>query len=960
MSGVVSLGGIFTSSQYSSTREQSFLQLRGVGFIDGSTASETGNLQVSDFTNKTIGFSGDWSRVDEIKLEPGNKDGDYFGREVAINETGSTLIVSQRITELDSGIVYVYTRSGDLWTLQSTLEVPVGIVPYSYTSSFSPYTTITQIRYGISVHISYSGDTILVGVPYESTNSVRGGALCIFSRSNSRGNYSLDSILRQPSPYTAYAEFGQSCAISGDGNTVIIGEGNGNVVRVYINAGAGWSYQAALLGASNTHFGQDVSSVSISENGNTVLIGAPYTTIGGFARCGEARVYVRSGTSWFGPTVLRHGDPENDDRMGRAVSLSGDGNTAICGAWYEDGTGSQSNVSGSQYTSGSAYIFVRSGTSTWNQQAKIQHSDSGYAHYFGERVSINHDGTIVICGAIGVDYPYPDAGAAYIFTRSGSTWTERSKIQAQDIGHADHFGRSLAMSGDGSMVLIGSQWSSVQGSYNNFGGAYLYMGGGSYGVGRLTGGYGNKGTLLKRDWTKYDISRFYSGNIRGGDYFGWDSAISKHGERLLVTARYKDDRKGAAYIFQKTSENTWAQQADLHRDTPDVSTSASPTQDQMAYSFGYLQYGWSCDISSDGNMAAVGATWHSKNGLVRTGAVAVWRQFNFNWYHMQLLQEPTPTQNRYFGTLVAFSEFGDMIVVGGGFSANRVWVFQLTGNDSQGYVWSLYQQINGPAGVADAFGTGIGISNDANTIVVSAPYTDYVSNGVALEKSGVAYVYERSSSTGSYSLTVNLRDLTTDAAAYDLFGGDDYYPTRSVAISGDGNTIAIGAVYKDTTETPSAAYYVYSGPGQVYIFVRTGGVWSEQAKFKPNNITENHRFGEHVSLSENGDRLIVGCPSAFASGGWPNAQYTVPGSAHIFTRSGTTWTETQLITAPGSVENGSHFGRSVSMSGSGEYASVGANKLKIEVPASEYGPGQLLARDKSGAAFIISALGPAI
>lgn len=964
MSGIVSLGSVFSSSQYSSTTEQSFVQLRGIGFTDGTKASETGDFRASEFTNKTIGFDGDWTRVDEIKLEPGLTDGVRdFGRDVAINETGNTLVVSHKIDD-DSdpdGIVYVYNRSGDLWVLQNTLEQPSSLVPYVQTV-YNPTgsTTINVYDYGCSVSISYSGDIIAVGASYDSGSVNRGGAVCMFSRRNGR-NYTLDTIIRGSSP-NSFSGIGICCAVSGDGNTVIVGGSSSSDNRVWIytksvlsNGSFTWTHQATIS-SNDAHFGSGTTRVSISENGSKVLVGAPYASPGNITRTGRSSVYVRSGSSWTLEDTLEHGDPETDDRFGVSVSLSGDGNYAICGALYEDGTGSQTSISG-QYSSGSSYIFVFSG-STWTQQAKIQHSDSSFGDNFGTRVSMNDDGTVVACSAPKKGYPYPESGAVYIFTRTGSTWTEQAKIQAQDISHADWFGRCLAMSGDGSMVVIGSQRSLIQGAYDAYGAAYLYVGGGSYGVGRLTGGYGNNGTLLKRDWTKYDITKFYSNEIRGGDWFGWACSISKHGERMLVTAYYRDYRKGAAYIFQKTSENTWVQQADLDRDTPDVSTSASPAQDQLAYSYGYLRYGWSCAISADGNMAAVGATSHTRNGLVRTGAVTIWRQHNFNWYHMQLLEEPTPTQNRYFGSNVALSDTGDMVVVGAGITAGKIWVFQLTGNSSQGFAWNSFQTINSPESVTRSFGSGgIAISGSGDTIVVSQPFHDYVVNGVALIKSGSAYVYDRSGS--SYTLTTNLRNLTTDAAEYDYFGGDTYQPTRSVSISADGNTIAIGAVYKDTTETPQNGY-VYSGPGQVYIFVKTNGVWSEQAKLKPNNISNDHRFGEHVSLSENGDRLIVGCPSAYATGGWPSSQYAVAGNAHIFTRTGTVWTETQLITAPGVFEAGSQVGSSVSMSASGEYAVVGGYRLKIETPPSEWGPGASSAVNLSGAAFIVSAQGPAI
>jgi len=144
---------------------------------------------------------------------------------------------------------------------------------------------------------------------------------------------------------------------------------------------------------------------------------------------------------------IQASDKEASDVFGTSVSISGDGLTAIVGAPNEDTGGS--NV-------GAAYIFIRSGTS-WTQQAKIQASDAETLDYFGLSVSISSNGNTAIVGARQEDTGVTDAGAAYIFTRSGTTWTETQKIQASDAEASDWFGHSVSISSDGLTGIVGAR-----------------------------------------------------------------------------------------------------------------------------------------------------------------------------------------------------------------------------------------------------------------------------------------------------------------------------------------------------------------------------------------------------------------------------------------------------------------------------------------------------------------------
>ena len=261
--------------------------------------------------------------------------------------------------------------------------------------------------------------------------------------------------------------FGCSVSISSDGNTVIIGAYGDNdkgsesgSAYIYTRSGSTWTQQSKLLasdGAASDQFGW---SVSISSDGNTAIVGA-YRDDDKGSNSGSAYIYTRSGSTWNQQAKLVPSDGATGDWFGYSVSISGDGNTAIVGAQYDDDKDTNS---------GSAYIYTRSG-STWTQQAKLLASDGAYNDYFGWSVSISSDGNTAIVGAR-EDNDY--RGSAYIYTRSGSTWTQQAKLLASDGDTAgDQFGCSVSISGDGNTAIVGAYWDDDKGT--NSGSAYIFV-----------------------------------------------------------------------------------------------------------------------------------------------------------------------------------------------------------------------------------------------------------------------------------------------------------------------------------------------------------------------------------------------------------------------------------------------------------------------------------------------------
>jgi hypothetical protein len=267
--------------------------------------------------------------------------------------------------------------------------------------------------------------------------------------------------------------FGYSVSISADGETALVGaniKDNGannaqGAAYVYVRSGNTWAQQTKLVasdGAATDAFG---GSVSLSADGNTALIGATSDTVGTNDNQGSAYIFVRTGSTWTQQQQLLSSDGATSDNFGLSVSLSADGNTALVGAGGDDVAGSLDQ--------GSAYFFVRNGT-TWTQQQQITANDGTASDTFGYAVSISGDGKTALVGAIGEDpEDVTERGAAYIFTLGGSVWTQQSKLLANDGKLNSMFGSATSLTADGNTAVVGS-YQHIVGSNTQQGAAYVF------------------------------------------------------------------------------------------------------------------------------------------------------------------------------------------------------------------------------------------------------------------------------------------------------------------------------------------------------------------------------------------------------------------------------------------------------------------------------------------------------
>jgi hypothetical protein len=388
---------------------------------------------------------------------------------------------------------------------------------------------------------------------------------------------------------TANSWLGHSVAISNDGNTLIAGglsESFGSNFQqggatVFVRSGSTWSQQQALVksdGAGGDQFGE---KVAISRDGNTVIIGARYDGVGSNSQQGSATVFTRSGTTWTQQQILTQAGATAGDRFGYAVALSGDGNTAIVTCQNDTIT---------QSAQGSAVVFTRSGT-TWTEQQTLVHPSAAASDFFGYAVAISDDGNtaIITCPARDVG-SNTNQGSAAVFIRSGGTWAHQQTLTHSTGAANDSFGISVALSTNGNIAFIGVQnadigansdqgsvviftrsgttWTQKQVITQSNGGAGDFFG---ISIGLSGNGniaaigvpfYGSTNTGLVTIftgsgdvWTERDSEVLTLNNPVAGDWFGRAVSLSNDGNILAVGCPLDDiganSDQGSVTIFYR-------------------------------------------------------------------------------------------------------------------------------------------------------------------------------------------------------------------------------------------------------------------------------------------------------------------------------------------------------------------------------------------------------------------------
>ena len=356
-----------------------------------------------------------------------------LGYRVALSANGDTALVGAPWDNGRIGAAWVFTRSGSTWTQQGGKLTGAG---EDETGEF-----------GSSVALSANGDTALIGGKKDHSFL---GAAWVFTRSGSTWTQQGEKLTgseEEASPSGVY--FGFSVALSSDGNTALIGgpenEGEIGAAWVFTRSGEKWAQQGKkLTGAGQLGEGNFGESVALSEDGDTAIIGAPVESVPPFGgEIGSAYVFTRSGTKWTqqGLKFTGTGELGENSYFGSSVALSASGGTALVGGDYDN-----TNV-------GAAWVFTRSGE-RWSQQGpKLTGGGETGEGYFGFSVALSAEGDVALIGG-GKDHG--SLGAAWEFTRSGETWTQQgAKLTGGEETGEGRFGQGVALSAEGNTALIG-------------------------------------------------------------------------------------------------------------------------------------------------------------------------------------------------------------------------------------------------------------------------------------------------------------------------------------------------------------------------------------------------------------------------------------------------------------------------------------------------------------------------
>ncbi len=416
-------------------------------------------------------------------------------------------------------------------------------------------------RFGVAVSID--NDTALIGSYRDDDNGATSGSAYVFIREGTAWTQQAKLL---PADGAAGDNFGYGVNL--DGDTAIIGacldDDNGldsGSAYVFVRNGTTWTQQAKLLpadGAAGDNFGYRVNL-----DGDTALMAAFLDDDNGLDS-GSAYVFVREGTTWTQQAKLLPADGDEDDQFGRG-KVSIDGDTAIIGAFLDDDNG---------LDSGSAYVFVREGT-TWTQQAKLLPADGDEDDQFG-RGKVSIDGDTAIIGAFLDDDNGLDSGSAYVFVREGTTWTQQAKLLPADGAEGDGFGVRVSLGGN--IALVGTHGDDDNGATS--GSAYVFV---------------RNGTT----WTEQE--KLLASDGYDGDRFGFATSVSSGLNAVAVIGAYLDDDNGddsgSAYVFQLSPAITAQPQNQIVRlnESASFSVAATDADSYQWYRNGFLIAGATTD-----------------------------------------------------------------------------------------------------------------------------------------------------------------------------------------------------------------------------------------------------------------------------------------------------------------------------------------------------------------------------
>lgn len=381
---------------------------------------------------------------------------------------------------------------------------------------------------------------------------------------------------------------GFSVTLSGDGSRAAVSANLADVsalvdtgaVYIYVRSGLNWKFEAKLAASDKLAGDKLGTSISMDYDGTRVAVGSIDNSPGGTSKAGAVYVFIRSGVTWIQETKIFAADKSANDSFGSSVRISNDGTRLAIGTPLASMS--------AKANAGAVYVYLRTGV-TWAQEAKFTSSDIAATDNFGSSVSFNSDASRLVIGAPKADNSsIVDTGSAYVFLRTGVTWAQEAKLVASSLVASSLLGASVAINADGTRAIVGAPGLDNSTDANTCA-AYVYL---------RTGVTWSQETKLQA-----------SDKIMG-DQFGAKVAINANGDRVAIGAKLAEVSAivdaGGVYIFARTL-GTWTQEAKVT--AGDKATS-------------YL-FGSSVSLSSDGAFLVVGSNAASTGGTVGSGQAYV-------------------------------------------------------------------------------------------------------------------------------------------------------------------------------------------------------------------------------------------------------------------------------------------------------------------------------------------------
>ena len=492
--------------------------------------------------------------------------------------------------------------------------------------------------------------------------------------------------------------------------------------------------------------------------------------------CADSNAQFVSSTLWNAIGYVKASNSDEGDWFGSAVSLSADGTTLAVAAYAEDSAspgidGNQNDNSAP--SSGAVYVFVRNAGS-WQQQAYLKANNVEVQDLFGFdlSMSLSANGNTLVVGASGEQSDATGinadgnnnaagrSGAAYVFTRSNSTWEQQAYIKASNTDEVDRFGDAVSLSGDGTTLAVGASTedggttgingNQTSNSAPDSGAVYLF---------EYSNGAWQQDAYIK------------ASNAGAWKEFGSAVSLSADGTTLAVGStrensgatgidgNQNDDSipdSGAVYVFSRSAGN-WQQQAYVK--------SSSPAPGD---GFGNV-----VSLNANGNTLAVGAnvengaaTGINGNQLNKTaagaGAVYLYERSNDIWRQEAYIKASNTNRADRFGSAISLSADGDSLAVGApnedslatGISSNQndntgddtgaVYVFARSSDNWQQRAYIKASNTDNK----DHFGTSVSLSADGDTLAIGATRESSAATGIngnqsdnSAVSSGAVYLY---------------------------------------------------------------------------------------------------------------------------------------------------------------------------------------------------------------------------